>query len=858
MPTFYELDSARASTLEHWWGCKRNPLAFVIVMLMKWLRVRTPMASDDANVDSTLPFVVESLSEEMLRHFEPLTAELNGCGFSDPVYHYISGPGSDTHIYWATFRHESGQHAVRIHNRYWDRAAKRERALFPLFFTAFTDGTFLLSSSGKPDVAAPPEVKMNRMPGAKTTALWTAHLRMVEETSHTKAVQNVRSQAEIIQESERLHVLQRDFHLRRGFFRGRTVRENVNAGALTSRIDEVRAQGGQHPEVVAEVARLEAQKPQWTQAIWLLVLSFAAFLVIGAAQWQWETTLWLIPILFFHEFGHWVAMKIFGYRNMRMFFIPFFGAAVAGQNRTIPGWKKAVVSLAGPLPGILLGAFLCVVAIRTGIPWIRRCALLMVLLNVFNLVPILPLDGGRFLQVTLFCRNRWLDILFRVVAVVGLIGLTALGLGRVLLYIAICLAAGLPVAFKIGRVADRFKREPLPLPLPGEDHMPVATADTLTTAIKEVLPKAGNRFVAQHVLNIYETLNARPPSLSVTFGLLGLYCGAFVLSAACFYGIATSRGSFGDFLNTVRTLPRHKVSPATVQVWHGIAAAPPQYFLVTTLKNPVDATPKFEQTTRALPSNATALLFGDSIIVELPAGAESEPKKWLGRFSAQSTNTFVTSNNAVKAGLSFVAPNLSVATNLEQDLTGFFRARGEHLVPPWDPVTESSAYASKMESRKVWNRIHRQVVGVVTAEFKADLLKAATDTNESGIERTNHLDAIRRRFLPAQDEERARLAAEYVGTPFLSLVEWNGQLAHLALTNKAERAVILSKVAEKLGCAASATGQDAVVGGSVTRSGLILQIPSMAVAAPETNLPEMVDWLTRQGCGSIRYRLDSE
>ena len=71
MPTFYELDSARASAREHWWGCKGNLLAYAIVMVLKWLRVRSPMASDDANVDSTLPFVVESLPPAIMQRFGP-------------------------------------------------------------------------------------------------------------------------------------------------------------------------------------------------------------------------------------------------------------------------------------------------------------------------------------------------------------------------------------------------------------------------------------------------------------------------------------------------------------------------------------------------------------------------------------------------------------------------------------------------------------------------------------------------------------------------------------------------------------------------------------------------------------------
>ena len=36
----------------------------------------------------------------------------------------------------------------------------------------------------------------------------------------------------------------------------------------------------------------------------------------------------LVGVLFVHELGHWVAMRVFGYRNLKMFFIPFFGAGL--------------------------------------------------------------------------------------------------------------------------------------------------------------------------------------------------------------------------------------------------------------------------------------------------------------------------------------------------------------------------------------------------------------------------------------------------------------------------------------------------------------------------------------------------
>ena len=122
MSQFYEIDSTRVSHREYWWGTK-SPLV-IIGWLIKWLRIRIPNSSDDPNTESTLPFVVESLPLEIAAGFQSLANELAGLGFFDPVYHVIHDAGTRTTVYWATFRHESGNHFARIHQRIWQQAQK--------------------------------------------------------------------------------------------------------------------------------------------------------------------------------------------------------------------------------------------------------------------------------------------------------------------------------------------------------------------------------------------------------------------------------------------------------------------------------------------------------------------------------------------------------------------------------------------------------------------------------------------------------------------------------------------------------------------------------------------------------------
>src|SRR5262245_19953008 len=156
--------------------------------------------------------------------------------------------------------------------------------------------------------------------------------------------------------------------------------------------------------------------PPSQQKFQLLLLTLIGFAVAtyaqGAAQSVLELAM-LVGVLFVHELGHVAGMRLFGYRDVRMFFIPFFGAAASGRKRGVARWKEGVVLLAGPLPGIVIG---CVLASVGGPPIVRTLAMQLIGLNAVNLLPIAPLDGGQLFQVTLFSRHRHLEIIFLGVA----------------------------------------------------------------------------------------------------------------------------------------------------------------------------------------------------------------------------------------------------------------------------------------------------------------------------------------------------------------------------------------------------------------------------------------------------------
>jgi Zn-dependent protease len=289
----------------------------------------------------------------------------------------------------------------------------------------------------------------------------------------------------------------------------------------------------QDAEVLAELARLQNQRPPWWRAFAILAISLVLF--AGAAQPErtgrgWISVVILIAVLAFHELGHYIAMRCFGYRNLRMFFIPFFGAAVSGRHYSIAGWKKAVVALAGPVPGILIGAPLGLVGVLLREPKVVEVALLLLILNGFNLLPFLPLDGGWVVHAVLFVRHPALDVVFRLVAALCLLGVSLLMGAWLLAALAGFMLLAIPISWRLASVAYRLKQQGYIAVSSDADTIPTSAALSILGELRPALPKQTTaRVLAQNVANVFETLNAEPPSLLPSFCLVAVHACSFLL-----------------------------------------------------------------------------------------------------------------------------------------------------------------------------------------------------------------------------------------------------------------------------------------------------------------------------------------
>jgi Zn-dependent protease len=122
-----------------------------------------------------------------------------------------------------------------------------------------------------------------------------------------------------------------------------------------------------------------------------MLVSVAAYSLI----WGWKFAAGFVVLLFVHEMGHYVQLRREGVKPSGMLFIPFLGAAVGTRSLGGNALAEARVGLAGPITGTLGTALLIPLSEATGNEMWRALAFTGFFLNLFNLAPVVPLDGGR-------------------------------------------------------------------------------------------------------------------------------------------------------------------------------------------------------------------------------------------------------------------------------------------------------------------------------------------------------------------------------------------------------------------------------------------------------------------------------
>ena len=170
--------------------------------------------------------------------------------------------------------------------------------------------------------------------------------------------------------------------------------------------------------------------------------------------------IFLLGVVLFHELGHFLGMYIFGYRDLQILFVPFLGAVAYGREeaQTKP-YQRIIVLLLGPLPGIVAGFSGMILSSRYNMPWLSDLSVLMLVLNFFNLIPLMPLDGGQVVQTLLFRKFPRLQTVFYILSAVLFFLLAAKTKESVLVVISAIMLMAIPFQWRQGSALAMMKKK---------------------------------------------------------------------------------------------------------------------------------------------------------------------------------------------------------------------------------------------------------------------------------------------------------------------------------------------------------------------------------------------------------------
>jgi Zn-dependent protease len=174
-----------------------------------------------------------------------------------------------------------------------------------------------------------------------------------------------------------------------------------------------------------------------------MVLSVAAY----AMLWGWRYALGFVVLILIHECGHLVVARSMGLKVGAPVFIPFMGAFIALKDAPRNAWVESLVGLGGPLLGSV-GALACaLIGNYLESPFWYALAYSGCMLNLFNLIPIGTLDGGRIVTAL----SPWLWI-------VGTLVLGALLIVHPNLLLGLVLILSLPRLWSLFRAKSAAER----------------------------------------------------------------------------------------------------------------------------------------------------------------------------------------------------------------------------------------------------------------------------------------------------------------------------------------------------------------------------------------------------------------
>ena len=877
MAEYFKTDS-RKITLREYWNIGRSWKA-----LLAWsaARLGAPLQSGTGfrqpESVSELEIPESEFSPKAKEKLQLLLGQCQELGFHSPRFYLHETLRRDIRTEFISILHRSGEFTVRLmYTRAGNVNVPVEKVLAVLL-SELNNGTFFFTSDQRAKIRVPTGILNNRVIGGSPLQLIQSHqekLAQLKMRNPPRPVLSMETLDDLWDRYEKLHF---EFQVRRGLYVRMTSEEIEHQQKLVETAQTMTAGGVPHADVLVELSQLQNKKAGWGNAIWIFVLSLILFVGFGSRQWSWKYVMILVPVLFIHELGHYIAMRAFNYRNLRMFFIPFFGAAVAGQHYNVPGWKKVIVSMMGPVPGIVLGAIIGGAGLVLHQPWLIRVALVALILNGINLLPVLPLDGGWIFHTMIFSRHHMLDAGFRVVAAIALICGGMYSNEKILMYLAIPMLIGIPAAYRMARISTMLRERGVPPSSQDDQTVPTETAVAIIDELKKIpSPRVTNKMMAQQTLQIFETLNARPPGWLATSGLLFAYLTSLGM-AVVFAGVVTvgQRGDSSGLLANSVNRPKRSLMCGAFWSWRGEEAvaghemAP--IMIVANFSNRSKAEKGFQGLTNRLPPSATATIFGDSLFLTFPGGETGLRKQWFAELQNQTKMVLAdSSNNPAMFSISCRLPTEKQAKEMEDELMEYFSGNlGLSLIPPWHPDDRRSP--DQRAAHQLARKSYLKAQASQWSEYQDPKIRALQkQINEARRQGDEVEAAALRKQVESLSADLARARLENLkagkeGPMDSTIIDlYASSIRSIAATNFEAERKIMRDIAQRMGRLPDANGvvdpredRFSTRSAFVLSTGKTLQVNWASFTRISDGAPALIDWLCAKGGAEFRYDIVS-
>jgi len=225
----------------------------------------------------------------------------------------------------------------------------------------------------------------------------------------------------------------------------------------------------------------------------------------------------VLVVLMIHEMGHFFAMKAFNYTNVKLFVLPMLGAYVTGKKSIISQRQMSIVILAGPLPGIIIGFCLLMSTIFYPNERLQMLGNIFFVLNLFNLLPFMPLDGGRLLETLFINHNHTIRVIFTILSIIVLAGLSIATKSIIFLIIPVSMVFDLIMEIKNQKIRDYLGQEQINYTtdyadLPDRDYWTIRDCVLLSFSKRYASVEAGVQKyslleggIIQHISSILKT-----------------------------------------------------------------------------------------------------------------------------------------------------------------------------------------------------------------------------------------------------------------------------------------------------------------------------------------------------------------